>query len=449
MKKVISLICALVGIGIIALAIFLMMSKSYTVSFDTNGGSFIEAQSIKKGEKVSKPIDPVKDDYSFVRWEYQNKEYDFDSSVESDMVLDAIWEKVIKEVKYNVVFKLDGKSKTISVSGYIDESELDFEEKNGYVIKWYLNGKEYDLTTKVSSNITLEGKYVKSESFTVKFNSNGGSNIENQTVIMGKKATKPNNPTKNGYIFESWLLNDKEYDFNTIIECNITLVAKWKEDPNVKRYTVTFNSNGGSSVNKQTIKEGEKVIKPSNPTKKGYTFNGWKLNNSFYNFNSVVNNDITLVADWKIGSYTVTFDSSGGSKIDSQTVNPGGKVTKPSDPTKTGYKFIGWVSSNNSTYNFDTEVTNDIVLYATWEKIKYTVTFDSNGGSRINNQTIGYGESATKPNDPTRTAYTFNGWLLGNEKYDFSKKVTGNITLKADWTEKVYTIEKVLSKIFY
>ncbi|MCL2045003.1 MAG: InlB B-repeat-containing protein [Oscillospiraceae bacterium] len=146
------------------------------------------------------------------------------------------------------------------------------------------------------------------------------------------------------------------------------------EEEVIAEHTVTFNSNGGSSVASQTVAAGGKVTKPSDPTKTDSTFGGWysdsELTNA-YDFNANVTANITLYAKWDTAptTFTVTFNSNGGSAVTSQTVATGGKVTKPADPTKSGNTFAGWFSNAALTtpYNFDTAVTANLTLYAKWE----------------------------------------------------------------------------------
>ena len=290
--------------------------------------------------------------------------------------------------------------------------------------------------------------------YTVTFDSNGGSAVSKQTVESGKKATKPANPTRDGYTFVNWTLNGKEYNFNTKVTKNITLVAQWKKvgtsenpEPPVVKYTVTFDSNGGSIVSSQTVVSGAKATKPTNPTRDGYTFVNWTLNGTEYDFNTAVTSNIILVAQWKkvetpVVKYTVTFDSNGGSSVSSQTVVSGAKATKPSTPARNGYIFVNW-TLNGKTYDFNTPVTSNITLVAQWKKVetpvvKYTVTFNSNGGSAVSSQTVVSGAKATKPTNPTRKYYTFVNWTLNGKKYDFNTPVTSNITLVAKWDEVVY-----------
>ena len=211
-----------------------------------------------------------------------------------------------------------------------------------------------------------------------------------------------------------------------------------------EEYTVTFNAYGGSPTpDEQHVKSGEKAVPPADPTLKGFTFAFWYLGENeqtatAYNFNTPVTENITLTAKWEINKFKVTFDSNGGSKVDPQVVEYGLYAKKPADPTLKGFTFACWYLGENeqtaTAYDFNTPVTENITLTAKWEINKYTVTFDPNGGTPVPpKQEVEYGLTATKPDDPTRTGYTFDGWYLGDEKYDFSAAVEQNITLTAKW----------------
>ena len=137
--------------------------------------------------------------------------------------------------------------------------------------------------------------------------------------------------------------------------------------------------------------------------------------------------------------YTVTFDSYGGTPVPpAQEVEYGLTATKPADPTLKGYTFAFWYlgedEQNATAYDFNTPVTENITLTAKWNINKYTVTFDSYGGTPVPPaQEVEYGLTATEPAAPEKTGYTFDGWYLGDEKYDFSAAVEQNITLTAKW----------------
>ena len=110
-------------------------------------------------------------------------------------------------------------------------------------------------------------------------------------------------------------------------------------------YTVTFDTDGGSNAAQQTVHYGDKAVKPADPTKSGYTFDGWYKeaeHNSEYKFDVPVKKNITLYAKWNVNQYTITFDSNGGTAVDSITADYGTAITAPSDPTRTGYIFAGW-----------------------------------------------------------------------------------------------------------
>lgn len=203
--------------------------------------------------------------------------------------------------------------------------------------------------------------------------------IDDAKVIKGQVVSKPDpDPTREGYVFGGWYKEEactNEYDFNSVVEEDITLYPKWTaKSPDM--VTVTFNSNGGSSVKSVQINKGEKVSKPEDPTLAGYIFDGWYLDKECtkeYSFDTKVENDITLFAKWtekKADMVTVRFESNGGSSVKSVQINKGEKVSKPSNPKKDGYSFAGWYLDKKCTekYNFSTKVENDITLYAKWNE---------------------------------------------------------------------------------
>ena len=110
-------------------------------------------------------------------------------------------------------------------------------------------------------------------------------------------------------------------------------------------YTVTFDTDGGSNAAQQTVHYSDKAVKPADPTKSGYTFDGWYTeaeHNSEYKFDVPVKKNITLYAKWNVNQYTITFDSNGGTAVDPIVADYGTAITAPSDPTRTGYIFAGW-----------------------------------------------------------------------------------------------------------
>lgn len=130
-----------------------------------------------------------------------------------------------------------------------------------------------------------------------------------------------------------------------------------------------------------------------------------------------------------IGAYTVTFQSEGGSEVASQ-IRANTPADRPADPTKEGYTFIGWYNGE-SEWDFETPVTADLTLTAKWQLNRYTITFDTAGGSEVPSITQDYGTAITAPANPTKTGYTFAGW----DKTIPSTMPAGDMTITARWTE--------------
>ena len=132
-------------------------------------------------------------------------------------------------------------------------------------------------------------------------------------------------------------------------------------------------------------------------------------------------------------SFSVYFDSDGGTAIESQIINVGDVVIKPQDPKKTGYTFSGW-TLNGVGYDFNSVVTSNMTLKASWKPIQYTVKFDTDRGSKIGDKIVNYGELVKKPDDPIKAGNKFKNWTLNGKKYSFDTKVTQDMTLRATYT---------------
>ena len=459
--------------------------NTYTVTFDSNGGTAIDSETVEYGLTFSEPSAPEKQataeyTYTFNGWLLDGVAYDFATEVTGNITLVADW--TATKNSYTVTFVVDGtdySSETVQYGLTFSEPVAPTRQataENTYTFNgWLLDGVAYDFDTVVTGNITLIADWTATKNtYTVTFDSNGGSKVTSETVEYGAKFSAPINPTKDAdeeftYEFAGWLLNGVAYDFDTVVTKNITLVASWTEIPVAATiYTVTFDSNGGTTVSNKYVEEGFAVDRPADPTREAtveytYEFAGWLLNGMPYNFDSAVTDNITLIAKWTSvkNTYTVTFDSNGGTAIDGETKPYGMVFTKPNDPTKEAtaeytYTFNGWLLDGEA-YDFDTLVTEDITLIASWTATKntYTVTFVVDGQT-ASTETKEYGLTFAEPTAPTKDAtaeytYTFNGWLLDGEAYDFDTLVTENITLVADWTatKNSYTVTFVVDGTDY
>ena len=142
-------------------------------------------------------------------------------------------------------------------------------------------------------------------------------------------------------------------------------------------------------------------------------------------------------SDLNVIEYKITFNSLGGSFVESQNVKSGAKATEPESPTRDGYDFVEW-QLNGKTYDFDTRVTGNIILTAKWkptEPTKYTVSFVSEEAAEpFIIVEVTDGKKVSKPSEePEKSDYFFEYWTLNGEEYDFTTPITGNLTLVAKW----------------
>jgi|GEM_PF-2447136 Listeria/Bacterioides repeat/M6 family metalloprotease domain len=242
--------------------------------------------------------------------------------------------------------------------------------KTGQVTFTYTASDGIDMVP-TAATVTIN---ILPSTITVGFNSTGGSSVSSQNIANGSKASIPTAPAKSGYTFVGWytdLATTIPYDFNTALSSNITLYAKWNKI--INNYVVSFNSNGGSAVGSQTITEGNRATLPAAPALNGYTFNGWCADSgltAWFDFNSAITGNITLFAKWTriIPNYQVVFNSNGGNVITGQTIAEGGRAIRPSNPTKSGYSFVGWYSdpAYQNAFDFNNAITGNITLYTNW-----------------------------------------------------------------------------------
>lgn len=200
-----------------------------------------------------------------------------------------------------------------------------------------------------------------------------------KTVEENSKLIRPTDPEKEGYVFVGWYTEPElinVYNFDSPVTADLKLYAKFEEAASVTTHTVTFKSDSETTYDTSVVKEGNSVVKPENPIKEGYVFDGWYTdanctNENAYDFNTPVNTDITLYAKW-LAKYTVSFDTDGGSTVESQTVITGNKATKPAvNPTKKGYNFKGWYKDSTHSNEFDFEndtITDNTTIYARFDE---------------------------------------------------------------------------------
>ena len=262
------------------------------------------------------------------------------------------------------------------------------------------------------------------ESYTFKFNTDGGNDIADITANFGATITVPADPTKTGYTFAGW----NETIPTTMPDLGAdgaekTFTASWT----INEYTITFNTDGGSAVPEIKQNYGTDITAPDAPTKTGYTFAGWDKEIPA----TMPAENMTITAKWTINQYKITFDTDGGTEIAPIEQNYNTAVIKPADPTKTGYTFAGWDKEIPSVMPNE-----NITITAQWTVNQYKITFANTGDSAIAPIEQDYGTAITAPAAPTREGYTFTGW----DKAVPATMPAENMTITAQWEINTYKI---------
>lgn len=295
----------------------------------------------------------------------------------------------------------------------------------------------YDFDSEVTDNITLYAKWVKTVTVTYHVGSYGTA-PDSQTVDAGKKFTRPADPVDSRAIFQGWYTDENyttAYDFGSAVETDLNLYAKWKDG-----YRVVFQTAHGTAPAEQKVALDGKATKPADPTATGYIFKGWytsQLYTAEFDFNTPITADTTLYAKWN-EIYTVTFNVGGhGAAPTAQTVENGGKATKPENPTAKGWRFDGWYTDEKCTagYDFDKAVTANTTLYAKWTQL-FTLTFETNGGTKIDSVEAPDGSLVYLGSyKPTKSGYYFVGWYTDKNLTRASRvgyvRMDGNKTVYA------------------
>lgn len=214
---------------------------------------------------------------------------------------------------------------------------------------------------------------------------------------------------------------------------------------------VIFNSNGGSTVSALDIDYGSSITQPTNPSRNGYTFDGWYTdNNTFqqaFNFQtaSMPQGDLNLYAKWAINQYSIIFDSNSGTQVATLTQDAFSNVVEPQEPTRSGYTFTYWsdLSDLSREYTFTTMPTSNQTLYAKWSLNTYTVNYSLDGGTADNPSSYTVETPSIALNPALKTGYTFTTWkdALNNQYSSIPSGSTGNLSLTAVYTINQYDVE--------
>lgn len=353
------------------------------ISFDSVGGSAIAQLTGGAGMALSWPADPVKQGYVFDGW-YKDSAYHTKaetltampsfSGSSKGMTLYAKW-RPAEDTKYTVERYQEqlggGYVNTASeeLKGTTEsEAAVPVEEYPGFHVK------SAEKKTIAPDGSTVVKVYYDRNEYTVMFNLDNGTENVVQTYKHGADLHAPT-PSRSGYTFAGW-----NSELREIVTESAEYAAQWTANDNA----VTFVTNGGTDVAGQTVKTDEKITKPSDPTRTGYTFGGWYTDQSCtkkWDFEKdTVSDAMTLYAKWTANTYDVTLNLNydGAAEPTKITVTYDGTYSALTTPKRAGYDFLGWFTAQTGgeqvTADSKVSITAPQTLYAHWKEGAATYT---------------------------------------------------------------------------
>ena len=461
------------------------------VTFDYNLEDYENFSiSIKKGERIYEPIEPIISGYIFRGWYLNSTPYNFQNVINNDTTIVASWEigdpnppleeNVLVTYNYNMpginlaVIKVNKGSKTIE--------PLAPERINYRFLGWYLNNELFDFDTNLNDSITLKAEWVEEiiepvvHDVSVLFYFDNGTSPISIKIESGTKVIEPKSPTKEGYTFVGWfknILDTVPYNFQAHLTTDLSLIAKYEEsgleppdpDPVIEDVLIQFNYNVTNVDDAQImIVKGTKVLEPKVILNEGYTFVGWFKNitdTEPYNFDEPVNNDLGLIAKWEVEepdplepteTVVVTFNYNVPNVNPEQvSIEKGTKVLEPKIIEHEGYTFVGWFKNSLDTipYNFNASVNSDLSLEAKWDSVPYTPTYvdvtfidqDEDNNIIIDVVVVEKGDTMTAPTPPERSYYDFVGWVESRTTiFNFLNPINREYIFVAKWQLKSGTV---------
>lgn len=268
--------------------------KTYTITFDTLGGSIINSITINEGETIKDIEYPTKDGYLFVNWLKDGIEYDIENPITEDITLTASWIETPEIYDYHTVtFIIDDHQEKTTVKENDTVNKPTIPKKENYLfVGWFVGDTEFDFNTKITKDVTITAKY-ELNVITVTYDLDGGYGLTFETIPKNTIISIPETPTKPGYKFLKWTMNGKEFSFDTKITKDITLKAVWEA---IEYVTISFDTDGGQEIKPITIEKYSKIDSLPTPTKEGYIFKEWSLNNEPFDNDIKIEDNITLKA---------------------------------------------------------------------------------------------------------------------------------------------------------
>ena len=425
-----------------------------TIDFDSDGGTLCQSISCDVGDIVTPPT-PSKSGYTFDSWDF-----DFSKPITSSFTAHAVWKPIISSVAYMAPGSdIDGEYDSFSYDSYY---VLSTPVKNGYLFQeWRIYETNTQVpqrgTWKFEGNVLLEATFSIEKYFiTYVVNANILDFDTLNMYTIEDEYTLPIPARTDGVGFVGWY-TDSAYKNNiTKIEKgtygNLVLYAKWDEETvpiEDTVYHVKINETGLSKT--IDIRYGEHYTLPT-LEKDHYTFLSWSYNDTIIPVSGtwMLRGDITITPVYEPIKYSVEFilDSytTNTNDIAYYTIESADYILK--NPTRKTNTFIGWYTNSSLDEKYKIEkitpsMAKNLVLYPKFDIKTYKLTYDSNGGTMLQNEyyyEVGDSFSLLTPEYP---GYTFGSWYEGDNVFSNQSGVweyDRDIVLKAKWTPTLYLI---------
>ncbi|MGM9695344.1 MAG: InlB B-repeat-containing protein [Alloprevotella sp.] len=382
----------------------------YEVSFEANGQTTI--QYLPKDSLIPEPAIPAAPTgYHFAGW---NPAYDTTSTVPQwGIHYQIVW----KPNDYSFSFDSNGGTAVDTLTQTYDNAFVPPADpsRTGYT---FLGWQPALPDSVPAADMTFTAQW-QVNTYTLAFDANGGTPVDTIVQNYDTALVPPADPSRTGYTFLGWepALPD------SIPPYDITYTAQWQ----VNTYTLAFDANGGTPVDTIVQNYDTALVPPADPSRTGYTFLGWEPALP----DSIPPYDITYTAQWQVNSYALSFDSDGGTPVDTIVQNYDTALVPPADPVLTGHLFAGWMPALP-----DSIPPHDAHYVAMWQRCDYILQFDTDGGSALSPLRSPYGAALVPPSPPQREGFNFLGWEPQIPTY----MPAYDLTCKARWERAEFTL---------
>lgn len=440
------------------------------VIFHAQNGEDPVEWSVRYGHKVTRLEDPVRSGYVFMGWFTEAEggdPWNFEEyTVTTPVTLYAHWLSLADfgecEVLESHGFSLSSDTEVPYYYAVADKDTHTMDVSNSFTLSEYatftVRAEGGDTDLPVTALPLTDGE----NRFTMTVTSGNGENRKTYTLVIFRsyictvifddgvtkiaveteigEALEERSAVREGYDFTGWYLGDTKWDFATHrVTGNVTLTAGWKG----KTYRVSLQG-----VGEKTVTYGESYsFAPA--TQMGYTFNGWKTENGIFftdeNGDSLVpwslTEGVTLVPDFSLITYRVTYENLGGALNPNPATHGGDTPLTLQAPERIGYEFLGWMRDGEAVESIPAGQEGDVTLTATWQVITYTITFENTKDQPVDAPTTYTVEDAVTLPELTADGLTFLGWFKDGVELDSIPKGTvGDMTLRAKWLGDTYSV---------